>query len=53
MVVTQVESPSKFWFYLQQTGYLDRMKDTMDRMDMSYTGVRGDMYRLVNTDLGQ
>ena len=24
--------------------------DTMDRMDMFYTGVRGDMYRLVNTD---
>ena len=38
VVVTQVESPSKFWFNLQQTGYFDRAKDTMDRMDMFYTG---------------
>ena len=50
VVVPQVESPSQFWFNLQQTGYFDRAKDTMDRMDMFYTGVRGDMYRFVNTD---
>jgi hypothetical protein len=37
VVVTQVESPSKFWFNLQQAGYFDRKKDTM-----FYTGVRGD-----------
>jgi hypothetical protein len=42
-----VESPIHFWFNLQQTGYFDR-KDTMDRMNMFYMGVRGD--RLVNTD---
>ena len=45
-----MESPSKFWFNLQQTGYFDRAKDTMDRMYMFYTGVRGGIYRLVNTD---
>ena len=50
MVVTQVESPSKFWFNLQQTGFFDRVKDIMDRMDEFYMGVRGDMYRMVNTD---
>ena len=50
VVVTQVESPSKFCFKLQQTGYSDRVNDTMNRMDMFYTGVGEDMYRLVNTD---
>ena len=32
VVVTKVESPSQLWFNLQQTGYFDRAKDTMDRL---------------------
>ena len=51
VVVTLVESPSKFWFNLQQSGYLDRVNSIMDRMDLFYRGVKGDMYRLESTSL--
>ena len=51
VVVTHVESPSKFWFNLQQSGYLDRVNNIMDRMDVFYKGVKGDMYRLGSTSL--
>ena len=50
VVITQVDSPSKFWFNLQQSGYLDRVNNIMDMMNEFYRGVRGDMYRMSRAD---
>ena len=50
VVITQVESPSKFWFNLQQNGHFDIVKNIMNRMDLLYRGVKGDTYRVVSAD---
>eukprot|EP00092_Neocalanus_flemingeri_P030049 GFUD01032625.1.p1 GENE.GFUD01032625.1~~GFUD01032625.1.p1 ORF type:complete len:492 (+),score=153.85 GFUD01032625.1:65-1540(+) len=50
VVITQVESPSKFWFNLQMTGYFDSVKDIMARMDKFYADERGELYKVVSID---
>ena len=46
VVITQVESPTKFWFNL--CGQLDKVKKVMDKMDELYKGKKGEKY-LINT----
>jgi len=49
VVITQVETPTKFWFNLQQTGHLDRVQKVMEKMDELYKSIKGDMYSVKNT----
>merc|ERR1719244_1283582 len=51
VVITQVESPTKFWFNLQQSGHLDRVKKIMEKMDELYKGKKGDNYRIKSTEM--
>ena len=51
VVITQVESPTKFWFNLQQSGHLDKVKRIMEKMDELYKSIKGDMYTIRNTKM--
>jgi len=49
LVVTQVDSPGKFWFNLVQDDQTNSVKEIMNSMDRFYTGVKGDKYRIKNS----
>jgi len=51
VVITQVESPSKFWFNMQQYGHLDQVKTIMEKMDDLYNGISGDKFRIGNVEI--
>jgi len=49
IVLTQVESPSLFWFNLYSDENFEQLKKVMDKMDEFYGGIEGDKYRINNT----